>query len=205
MPDSAKMRAMHLNAATPMPLPGMPALDLSLAFPAALRPAAAALTASAAWRPEGLHYTYQVTLEGETLTIPVRLYFNPGLPLDDPGRSEIERGIASCLGTRHHDGHVREACLARLLAEPRGWMAPFIVHLVGEYVIEILQRVEAALPALDPDMRAALAGFVRENPGYLDTIERRTVSYRFRGGPPPLLDYPGKRVIACLRALGREA
>ena len=205
MPDSAKVRAAHLEVATPMPLPGMPALDLSLAFPAALRPAVAALTASAAWRPDGRHYSYQVTLGGEKLTIPSRLYFDRGLPLDDGGRSATERGIAWCLGTRHHDGYLREACLARLLAAPQGWMAPFIVHLVGEYVIEIVQRIEAALPVLDADMRAALAAFVRENPAYLDTIERRTVSYRFWGGPPPLLDYPGKRVMACLRALGREA
>ncbi|MDY0977782.1 hypothetical protein SOM61_22725 [Massilia sp. CFBP9012] len=203
MPDSAKVRATHLDAATPMPLPGMPALDLSLAFPAALRPAAAALTASAAWRPEGLHYTYQVTLEGETLTIPSRLYFDRSLPLDDAGRDATARGIAWCLGTRHHDGYLREECLARLLDAPQDWAAPFIVHLVGEYVDEIVEHIEAALPAFAPDMRAALAAFVRDNPRYLDTIERRTISYR----PyvcPASESYPGKRVIACLRALGRE-
>ena len=205
MPDSAKVRAAHLDATPAIPRPALLALDLSLAFPAALRPAVAALTDSAGWRPEIRHYTYHVMLGGDTLTIPLRLYVDRGLLWDDAGRDATGRGIAWCLGTRHHDGHVREACLTRLLAAPQGWMAPFIVHLVGEYVIEIVQRIEAALPAFSPDMRAALAGFVRENPGYLGTIERRTVSYRFRGGPPPLLDYPGKRVIACLRALGREA
>lgn len=205
MPDSAKVRAAHLYAATPMPLPGIPALDLSLAFPAALRSAASALTGDAAWHSEHRHHVYQVMLDGQMLTIPWRLYFERGLPLDDAGRDATARGIAWCLGTRHHDGYLREECLARLLAAPQGWMAPFIVHLVGEYVIEIVQRIEAALPVLDADMRAALAAFVRENPAYLDTIKRRTVSYRFWGGPPPLLDYPGKRVMACLRALGREA
>lgn len=144
-------------------------------------------------------------LGGETLAIPARLYFARGLPLDDAGRDATARGIAWYLGTRHHDGYLRAECLARMLAEPQGWMTPFIVHLAGEYVIEIVRRIEAALPVLEPEMRAALAAFVRDNPRYLDTIERRTISYRFRGRPPPLADYPGKRVIALLRALGREA
>lgn len=198
MPDSAKVRAAHLYAPAP-------ALDLSLAFPAALRPAAAALTAPAAWDDEHLLYSYQVMLGGETLTIPCRLYVERGLPLDDAGRDATACAIAWCLGTRHHDGYVREECLARMLDAPQAWMAPFIVHLVGEYVIEIVRRIENALPGLTPQMRSALAAFVRENPRYLDTIERRTISYRFWGGPPPLVDYPGKRVIALLRALGQEA
>lgn len=205
MPDSAKVRAAHLYAAAPTPLPGYPALDLSLAFPTALRPVAAALTATAAWDSEHRLHSYHVMLAGETLTIPWRLYVDRGLPLDDAARDPAARGIAWCLGTRHHDGYVREGCLARMLAAPQGWMAPFIVHLVGEYVIDIVQRIETALPGFAPELRAALAAFVRENPRYLDTIERRTISYRFRGGPPPLTDYPGKRVMALLRALGREA
>jgi len=205
MPDSAKVRAASPNPAPAIARHELLALDLSLAFPAALRPEVAALTDSAGWRPEIRYYTYQVMLGGDTLTIPSRLYVDRGLLWDDAGRSPEQRGIAGCLGTRHHDGYVREACMVRLLAAPQAWMTPFIVHLVGEYVIEIVQRIEAALPTFAPDMLAALAAFVRENPRYLDTIERRTVSYRFRGGYPVPADYPGKRVIASLRALGRQA
>ena len=204
MPDSAKVRAAHLDAPNTIRRSALLTLDLSLAFPAALQPAVAALTDNAGWRPEMRLYTYQVLLGGDTLTIPQRLYVDRSLLWDDAGRDATGRGIASCLGTRHHDGHVREACLARLLAEPQGWMAPFIVHLVGEYVDEIVQRIEAALPDFGPDMRAALAAFVRENPRYLDTIERRTISYRPYDCAASA-SYAGKRVIACLRALAREA
>lgn len=204
MPDSAKVRAAHLDAPITIPRPALLTLDLSRAFPAALRPAVAALTDNAGWRPEMRLYTYQVLLGGDTLTIPQRLYVDRGLLWDDAGRDTTGRGIAWCLGTRHHDGHVREACLARMLAAPQGWMAPFIVHLVGEYVDEIVQRIEAALPDFGPDMLAALAAFGRENPRYLDTIERRTVSYRPYGCAASA-SYAGKRVIACLRALVREA
>ncbi|WP_306391717.1 hypothetical protein [Telluria beijingensis] len=199
MPDPAKVRA-----APAIPRYELLALDLSLAFPAALRPTVAALTDSAGWRPEIRHYTYQVVSGGDTLSIPRRLYIDRGLLWDDAGRDATASGIARCLGTRHHDGYVRDACLERLLAAPQGWMAPFIVHLVGEYVDEIVQRIETALPGFAPDMRAALAAFVRENPRYLDTIERRTISYRPYGCAASA-SYAGKRVIALLRALGREA
>jgi len=204
MPDTAKVRT-----APPAPMPAIqrPALlslDLSLAFPANMRPTVAALTDRAGWRPEIRHTTYQVMLGGDTLTIPRRLYVDRGLLWDDTRRDATGRGIAWCLGTRHHDGHVREACLTRLLAAPQGWMAPFIVHLVGEYVVEIVERIEAALPDFAPDMRAALAAFGRENPRYLNTIESRTISYR-PFGCAASASYAGKRVIASLRALAREA
>ena len=204
MLDSATVRAPHLDAVPALTRHELLTLDLSLAFPVALRPAAAALTDDPGWRPEIRHYTYQVMSGGGTLTIPRRLYVDRGLLWADAGRDATARGIAWCLGTRHHDGYVREACLAWLLAAPQAWMAPFIVHLVGEYVDEIVQRIEAALPGCAPDMRAALAAFVRENPRYLDTIERRTISYRPYGCAASAT-YSGKRVIALLRALGREA
>jgi len=204
MPELAKMLTAHPDAAPAIPRPELLTLDLTLAFPAALQSAVAAFTDDPGWRPEIRHYTYQIMLGGDTLTIPRRLYVDRGLLWDDAGRDATERAIAWCLGTRHHDGHVREACLVRLLAAPQGWMAPFIVHLVGEYVVEIVERIEAALPDFAPDMRAALAAFGRENPRYLNTIESRTISYRPYGCAASA-SYAGKRVIASLRALAREA
>lgn len=203
MPDSAKLRA--ASSCPPLfPLPGFAKLDLSLAFPTPLRAVAAALTAPACWHPEGRHYHYQVMLGGETLTIPSRIYVDPKLLWADSGRNTLERGIAWCLGTRHHNGYVREACLTRMLPTPQPWMAPFIVQLVGEYVDEIVQCIEAALPTFAPEMQAALAGFVRDNPRYLNTTESRTISYRPYRNNAFLADYAGKCVVAWLRALGRN-
>lgn len=203
MPDSAKLRAAS-SCPSLFPLPGFAKLDLSLAFPTPLRAVAAALTAPACWHPEGRHDHYQVMLGGETLTIPSRIYVDPEQLWADSGRGALERGIAWCLGTRHHNGYVREACLTRMLPAPQPWMAPFIVQLVGEYVDEIVQCIEAALPTFGPEMQSALAGFVRDNPRFLNTTESRTISYRPYRNNALLADYAGKRVVAWLRALGRN-
>jgi hypothetical protein len=68
--------------------------------------------------------------------------------------------IALCLGARHHDGHVREACLKQLLLQERAWTVPFVVHLCGEYVLEIIEVIGAALPEWNAD---ALERYLREN------------------------------------------
>ena len=81
--------------------------------------------------------------------------------------------IALCLGTRHHDGHLREACVRQLLQQQRAWTVPFVVHLCGEYVLQIVEVIGAALPAWNGE---ALARYLREN-------------------------YPGRRTMAALRAL----
>ena len=205
MPDSAKLPAAPSGLPGVEALPGVATLDLSLAFPTALRPVAAALTAPACWHPAvHRHHRYQVTLDGEVLTIPARIYVKAELLWADSGRSALERSIAWSLGTRHHNGYVREACLTRLLTAPQPWMAPFIVQLVGEYVDEIVRGIETALPTFAPDMLAALAGFVRDNPRYLDKTESRTISYRPFHHNAYCADYAGMRVLAWLRALGRN-
>ncbi len=45
---------------------------------------------------------------------------------------------------------------------------PFVVHLCGEYVLEIVEVIGAALPAWNAD---ALARYLRENPAYVATLE----------------------------------
>jgi hypothetical protein len=193
MPRAAKVPAV------PRPL------DLSLAFPAALRPAAAALSAD--WDPHRDLYSYSVTFKGERLTIPSRVYFDLNLIWQAAGRSQLQQGIAWCLGTRHHNGYVREECLSQMLAAPQPWMAPFIVQLIGEYVLEIVQSIADALPGLAPAMQHALAGFVRDNPRYLNTIDSRTISYwrYYMQAYPERASYPGARAVAWLRALAAQA
>jgi hypothetical protein len=201
MPDCAKV---------PPHLPEQrPALDLSLAFPAALRPAVAALTALPAWDPGHNVGAFDVMLNDELLSIPSRVYFFQSVLWDIGGeRTPLERDIAWCLGTRHHSGRVREQCLRRMLAAPQPWMAPFIVQLIGEYVVEIVEPIATALPTFAPEMQAALAAFVRDNPRYLNTIDSRTVSYwmcYYLRQYPQRASYPGAVAVAYLRALAQQA
>lgn len=189
----------------PLPVHAAPCPpDLPDAFPGALRADAEVLGATHVWRPHTLHLHFVVVFAGERLTIPTRLYFEASLLGTNSGLDARQRAMLWCLGTRHHDGHVREQCLRHLLADLQEWMAPFVVHLIGEYVDEIIELIDAALATLDPRMGAAFARFARDNPRYIDTIERRTISYRpadydKRSGRAS--DYPGARAVARLRQL----
>ena len=53
------------------------------------------------------------------------------------------------------------------------WSMPFLVQLVGEYVIEILDQIETAFDRIDP---MVVAPFVRENPSFMHLTRARVVS-----------------------------
>lgn len=91
--------------------------------------------------------------------------------------------------------------MRQLLLQERAWTAPFVVHLCGEYVLEIVEAIEVALPAWNTD---ALARYLRENRAYVVTLQRRAVSYwncYYRWQYPVWKAYPGSRAMAALRAL----
>ena len=144
---------------------------------------------------------FDVHQDGRLLRIPVRTYYHREQLLACTRLAGDAGVLALCLGTRHHDGHLREACLRQLLLQERAWTAPFVVHLCGEYVLEIVEAIEVALPAWNAE---ALARYLRENPAYVATLERRAVSYwncYYRRRFPEWEDYPGSRAMAALRAL----
>ena len=181
-------------------------LQLARAFPAALAPRVDAVAGRLALdQPRIPPHCFAVRLHGEELFIPERLYCEPEALLAATRTEGIEGAIALCLGTRDHDGFVREHCVRRLLGERHDWVVPFdvpfVVRLVGEYVAQIVAAIEAALPDLDT---AAYGRFLRDNPRFLDTTERRVISYwyayqhvgyRERGAEP------GSRVIAAFRRM----
>jgi len=144
---------------------------------------------------------FDVHQDGRLLRIPVRTYYHREQLLACTRLAGDAGVLALCLGTRHHDGHLREACLRQLLLQERAWTAPFVVHLCGEYVLQIVEAIEVALPAWNAD---ALARYLRENCAYVATLERRAVSYwncYYRRRFPEWEDYPGSRAMAALRAL----
>jgi len=185
----------------PLPFP-----DPSRAFPRALAPVAARTAAFLA--PGALHHpldAFDVCVDGEVLANPVRVYYQPARlmqAIEAPGDAGL---IALCLGTRHHDGFVREACLERLLSARQDWTIPFVVQLVGEYIPQIVRRIEDALPGLD---HAAYGRFLLENPRFFARTERRVISYGYTyltAGYPDLRDHPGTRTIAAFRRMRSAA
>lgn len=63
--------------------------------------------------------------------------------------NEPQARIHACLLSRHHDGHLRQRQIERLAGVSQSWVVLFLVQLCGEYVVEILQEIEACMPLLD--------------------------------------------------------
>ena len=82
--------------------------------------------------------------------------------------------ILDCLFTRHHDGFVRQTHLGRIIRSRNAWIPYFVVPLVGEYVVEILQVICENLIYLETSIYAE---FLRSNPEFLELTEKRVLSY----------------------------
>lgn len=137
---------------------------------------------------------YDVFLSGELLEIPVRLYFPPHL-LAGPDNDTL----MLCLGTRHHDGYLRQKCVTQLLERGDEFAVPYIVQLLGEYVVEIAHAINDALSSIDI---APYQCFLAENPGYLATTQRRVISYwscYYRAAYPDVDTYPPHVALRRLR------
>ncbi len=166
----------------------MPPALLTAALPAALHDTAAEVI-------RRLHIESDSTpgqtvrLNGETLSIPYRLYHSAphahaaNLP-------EPHQLIADCLHSRHHNGFVRQAAFRRLVrAGQADFVLPFAAALLGEYILPI-QEDAVRFFRLNP---AAFARFCAGNPRYWQKQQRRIVSYwneYHRPAFPQLSRYP---------------
>ena len=174
--------------------------ELKAAFPSNLQEAVLlALTAL----PENPHPSplFSVQVENETLSIPYRIYHN--VSLTRTVGLTLQEQILACLLTRHHDGFIREKHLTRIIAVNATWVAPFVVQLLGEYVIEIIQVIQNNLPVLD---KLVYGRFLRSNPEFWTRTQRRVVSYwdcYYRAHSKDR--YPGFRVLDFFRQLEETA
>jgi hypothetical protein len=173
-----------------------------MAFPSMLRPAVREVVARVSFgERHAPKHAFAVNVDGETLCIPYRLYYDPELVRRELSNSQsTERLILLCLGTRHHDGYLRQECVQPLLKNEASWLIPFLLQLAGEYVVEIVEEVANVIVERDP---ATLRAFALENPSYLATLNRRVTSYwscYHRHACPDRDGYPGAKVLAALRA-----
>ncbi len=142
---------------------------------------------------------FAVHVQGEPLEIPYRVYYQQSQVLKCAAMPGNQGCIALCLGTRHHDGLLREECTKRLIVVERPWVAPFITQLIGEYVLEIIQVIERELPKLNAKMYGE---YLIENTALHGTIGRRVVSYwdvYYRSRYPKLETYPVTHVLNAFR------
>src|SRR5213078_2080778 len=105
---------------------------------------------------------------------------------------------------RHHEGWTRQRSVRRIVGAPLPWVVPFVVALVGEYVIEIVEDVARGLPEVGragSAQQQAYGAFLAANPELLRLTQARVVSYwdcYYRRDYPRIHDYPGHRLAAAL-------
>ena len=120
------------------------------------------------------NYVYPVLLKGENIEIPVRIYWSEATKSLRNGLSQPQLLMLHCLLSRHHHGYIREECLRTILSSQEYWVIPYIVQLLGEYVIEIIQVLERNF---DHIHTANLIEFIEQNPIYWQQTKSRVVSY----------------------------
>lgn len=163
--------------------------------------------------PDAVHSLqdpFQVDVRGETVTIPSRIYHDE--PDADGVRSlaGLQPAILHCLYSRHCDGLVRQRHLEQILGLDEEWVAPFVLQLAGEYVLEILQAIHSGLPQLGvpgSTQRRLYGEFIARNPAFFARTERRVVSYwseYYRWKYPAFGTYPGSSLVEAFRAAASE-
>ena len=157
---------------------------------------------------------FTVTVGQHVLRIPERVY--TGEPSEEGLASldHLQKTALACWLSRHHDGRIRQRCLEVVIAAEQDWVVPYVVRLVGEYVVEILEVIDSRLrEQLERSgvLRQHYMAFVRANPGFIELTRQRVLSYwdcYYRSRWPKSLrlrpnytDYPGFRVMELIGQL----
>ncbi|WP_433413105.1 N-acetyltransferase family protein [Microtetraspora malaysiensis] len=155
--------------------------------------------------------SFRAIVGDDSLTIPARIYNPEPAPEALGGLSPLRRTILHCIYTRHHDGYVRRRHLRQIIGSLEPWVLPYIVYLIGEYVVEIVTDIQTSLGDLniaDSPAHRAFGRFLADNPGLLALIDQRVASYwscYHRWDFPRLADYPGRLLVTAMRAAATSA
>ena len=79
---------------------------------------------------------------GELTFFIYRIYFNEPSPEVENELTETQKQILNCIYTRHYNGYIREKRLKNLFGFDHGWILPYKLQLLGEYVMEILFELD---------------------------------------------------------------
>lgn len=138
---------------------------------------------------------FEVTILGEIIKIPPRVYFDELSENKIQNLSDIQKEILSCIFTRHHDGYVREKYLKKIILSESKWVTPYVFQLIGEYVIEILTVIYENLEKLD---RKTYSKFLNDNNLFFAKTKQRVRSYwncYYYNANQEYNNYVGKKII----------
>ncbi|MFI7647395.1 hypothetical protein ACIBTZ_15115 [Micromonospora sp. NPDC049460] len=151
---------------------------------------------------------FRVTVDGQPVIIPYRMYHAEPQARVEGVLSPTQSAILNCLYTRHHDGRVRQRRLAHVLRLNEPWVVPFVVRLVGEYVLEIVLDIRRELVEIhDPrtPQHAVYGQVLAANPSFVAITAQRVASYWacYRHLYSDRRYYPGSTLIESMRAAAR--
>jgi hypothetical protein len=141
---------------------------------------------------------------GERVQIPCRVYFNePHFALVERLTS-VQQSILHCIYLRSHNGYIRQKHLESLRGISEDFVHPFVIQLLGEYVVEILDVLDRLFTDSVAD---AYAPFLLSNSFYWKQTQSRMISYwdaYYRQDFPKLNQYVGKHIIDRLNSATRR-
>jgi hypothetical protein len=164
---------------------------LAMAFPSAVRDDALKVSSALPAAPLTAK-TFSVSVGGELVQIPDRIYHDPAM-VDAALFTDLQLELFDCLMTRHHSGFVREQHLRKVLRSNNEWIPAFVIQLSGEYVIEILCAIRNGLQDLDPSLYRT---FLTSNPEFFILTKQRVASYwRCYHSVVRREDYAGHQIV----------
>lgn len=137
-----------------------------------------------------------ILLNGEQLSIPYRVYLLEAAADRLSALTSIQQLVLSAILSRSNNGFLREKCIGKLLQSQEPWIPPFVLQLLGEYVLPIIRVVEDHSAVLK---RSEYQRFVIENPAFFQLLKQRITSYwncYYRAMFPRLRDYPAFQIAA---------
>ena len=144
------------------------------------------------------HDIGSIVMSGESIYIPSRFYSPEPVTEALIGFGNLNHIILACIYTRHHDGFVRLKYVEKLFSQDEIWVSPFVLQLLGEYVIEIIEAISQNINHLPIK---AYNEFIKENPSFANLLKQRIVSYwdcYYRSQYPHFKNYVGYQVADML-------
>lgn len=119
---------------------------------------------------------FEVFVDNELICIPERVYYEELNEDEEVGLSPLQKQILDCIFTRHHDGYIRQKRLNNIFESGKvfNWAIPYVIKLVGEYVLEILNDINNNIGLIN---QRRLVEFVRSNPRFILATESRIETY----------------------------
>ena len=115
-----------------------------------------------------------VVIGEEKFEIPYRIYYNPPYSLVNSKFTQKEQEILNCIFSRNENGYIRQKAIQNIIASSNNWTLPYIVRVIGEYVIEILNDINNNFETIN---KSNLISFVQQNPKLYNQTRSRISSY----------------------------